>query len=239
MPEESGGWRIDDLARRTSLTVDTIRFYQREGLLQPAARVGRTKEFGPDHLARLERIRELQTKRFSLAAIRALLDADRGADLVEEVFAGDIGVSYTLEELIQKSGINEKTVAVLRSERLLRDPAEFGQSTYDANDLDMIRAVGELSRLGIPNPILIELARIYVDGVESMQSQVVEIFSGQSPTSLTPEEFVEFRSNADSAAHSLYPLFTRVVEYLHKRTTQRLALKAIELRAALPQTEGE
>ncbi|MSY06422.1 MAG: MerR family transcriptional regulator, partial [Actinobacteria bacterium] len=142
MPEESGGWRIDDLARRTSLTVDTIRFYQREGLLQPAAKVGRTKEFGPDHLARLERIRELQAKRFSLAAIRALLDADRGADLVEEVFAGDIGVSYTLDELIQKSGINDKTVAILRSERLLRDPAEFGQSTYDANDLDMIRAVG-------------------------------------------------------------------------------------------------
>ena len=103
----------------------------------------------------------------------------------------------------------------------------------------MIRAVGELSRLGIPNPILIELARIYVDGVESMQSQVVEIFSGQHPTSLTPEEFVVFRSNADSAAHSLYPLFTRVVEYLHKRTTQRLALRAIELRASLPLTEDE
>lgn len=239
MPEEPAGWRIDDLARRTSLTVDTIRFYQREGLLQPGAKIGRTKEFGPDHLARLERIRELQSKRFSLAAIRALLDADRGADLVEEVFAGEGGLSYTLEELIAKSGINEETVAILRGERLLRDPAEFGQSAYDANDLDMTRAVGELSRLGIPKPILIELARIYVDGVERMQTQVVEIFSGQSPTTLTPEEFAEFRANTDIAAQSLYPLFTRVVEYLHKRTTQRLALKAIELRSSVGDGENE
>ncbi len=239
MPEESAGWRIDDLARRTSLTVDTIRFYQREGLLHPGAKIGRTKEFGPDHLARLERIRELQAKRFSLAAIRALLDADRGADLVEEVFAGEGGLSYTLEELIVKSGINEETVAILRGERLLRDPAEFGQSAYDANDLDMVRAVGELSRLGIPQPILVELARIYVDGVERMQSQVVEIFSGQNPTTLSPAEFAEFRANTDSAAHSLYPLFTRVVEYLHKRTTQRLALKAIELRSSVGDGENE
>jgi MerR family regulatory protein len=31
----SGGWKIDKLAQRAGISVDTIRFYQREGALQP------------------------------------------------------------------------------------------------------------------------------------------------------------------------------------------------------------
>jgi len=54
--------RIDELARRAGLTVDTIRFYQREGLLPPAQRAGRAKVYGQDHLARLAQIRDLQTR---------------------------------------------------------------------------------------------------------------------------------------------------------------------------------
>ena len=43
----------------------------------PPERSGRHKLYGPDHLERLGRIRELQAQRFSLAAIRAILDVDR------------------------------------------------------------------------------------------------------------------------------------------------------------------
>ena len=61
-----------------ALTVDTIRYYQREGLL-PAGRAGRPGQpLRPRHLERLDRIRELQARRFSLAAIRALLGDERG-----------------------------------------------------------------------------------------------------------------------------------------------------------------
>jgi len=67
------GWRIDDLAQRADLTVDTVRFYQREGLLPAGVRVGRSKQYGQDHLDRIQQIRDLQARRFSLAAIKALL----------------------------------------------------------------------------------------------------------------------------------------------------------------------
>src|ERR1700709_2625809 len=70
-------WRIDELAHEAGVTVDTIRYYAREGLLDAPEREGRHKLYGPDHLDRLGRIRDLQTQRFSLAAIKALLDADR------------------------------------------------------------------------------------------------------------------------------------------------------------------
>ena len=86
-PAEGGGrqrrreivsdWRIDELAQRAGIAVDTIRYYQREGLLPSGERNGRTRRFGPEHLERLERIRALQSRRFSLAAIRALLEQRR------------------------------------------------------------------------------------------------------------------------------------------------------------------
>ena len=34
-------WRIDELAQRAGLTVDTIRYYAREGLLAPPTKQGR------------------------------------------------------------------------------------------------------------------------------------------------------------------------------------------------------
>ena len=81
-------WRIDELAQRAGVAVDTIRYYQREGLLPPGERSGRSMRYGPVHLERLERIRALQARRFSLAAIRELLDHDGGPSSMESLLAG-------------------------------------------------------------------------------------------------------------------------------------------------------
>ena len=42
------------------------------------------------------------------------------------------------------------------------------------------------------------------------------------------EELVAFQQSAASAAGQLLPLVTRIVEYVHQRTLQRLTLGAIE-----------
>src|SRR5690349_9034784 len=92
-PMAEASWRIDELARRGDVTVDTIRYYAREGLLRPPERKGRNRLYGPEHLERLARIRELQQRRFSLAAIRAIVDVDRPG--LEGLFAAE-GREYTL-----------------------------------------------------------------------------------------------------------------------------------------------
>jgi DNA-binding transcriptional MerR regulator len=227
--------RIDDLAQRSGVTVDTIRYYQREGLLPPAERAGRAKLYGPDHLARLERIRDLQARRFSLAAIKALLDSER-TDLVDGIFGGD-GSSFSLGELIERSGASEELVIRMHKAGLLRDPADFGRDSYDATDLDVLRAVAELSRHGLPDDVLTQLASIYVHGVEAMQSQVLALFGGQDGTEWEPGELETFQQRAAASAGELLPLVTRVVEYVHTRTLQRLTLGAIE-RSAPPGAKG-
>ena len=221
------GWRIDDLARQADTTVDTIRFYQREGLLPAGERVGRTKHYGPEHLDRIRQIRDLQSRRFSLAAIKAVLTIDR-QDLVEGIFAGEGGLSYSLDDLVERSTLSAEVIERLRAVGLLRDPVEFGRAAYDSTDLDMLRAAAELQRLRLPDDVLVELASIYVTGVETMQEQVLELFTGARGRAWRADDLAAFREHTAAAAAQLLPLVTRIVEYVHQRTLQRLTLVAIE-----------
>ena len=74
--------RIDELAVEAGVTSRTIRDYQARGLLPPPRLEGRTGWYSPEHLARLELVADLQERGFSLAAVKATLDAwARGNDL--------------------------------------------------------------------------------------------------------------------------------------------------------------
>ncbi len=232
------GWRIDDLARRAGVTVDTIRFYRRERLLPPAERVGRAKFYGPEHLDRLRRIRDLQDRRFSLAAIRAFFDAELPG-VVEGIFGHDGGPSYDLGELVAATGLPGGLVESLRRVGLLRDPAEFGRDAYDALDLDVLRAVAELRRLDIPDDVIVEVAALYVAGVEAVQARIVRIFTDGGAREWDPEDLRRFQSRAAESAGDLIRRVGRMIEYVHQRSLQRLTLVAMEETAAEAAEEAD
>jgi DNA-binding transcriptional MerR regulator len=220
-------WRIDDLAHKAGVTVDTVRYYQREGLLPEGERAGRVKLYGSVHLERLERIRDLQGRGFSLAAIRTLLDKDQS--LVEGIFA-DRGEArtYSLDELIERAGIDPGLCAALQASGLLRDPAEYGRDAYDGDDLDLLRTMAELHGMGIPPKALIELGRIYAQGIEATQREVIGLFSTGGTLDWGPHELEAFQAVAGRTANQILPLARHLVDYAHHRTIQRLALDAIE-----------
>jgi DNA-binding transcriptional MerR regulator len=225
-------WRIDDLARRADVTVDTIRYYQREGLLPPGERSGRANLYGPEHLERLERIRELQTRRFSLAAIRALLSRERSGVLAD-LFA-ETGGSYTLDELVERAGVERALADDLRAAGALREPAELGRETYDADDLDLLRVLGELQAMGLPRQAIVELVRLYTEGIEATQRRVIDLFTNGGTLPWTDPELAEFRAAAAEHAVEILPLARRLVDYTHQRTIQRLTLDAVVPSLAAP-----
>ncbi|MGW2492480.1 MerR family transcriptional regulator [Streptomyces sp. NPDC001606] len=65
---------VDELAARAGVTVRTVRFYGSKGLLPPPA-IGprRVGHYGPEHVARLALIEELQQQGMTLAAIERYL----------------------------------------------------------------------------------------------------------------------------------------------------------------------
>jgi DNA-binding transcriptional MerR regulator len=216
-------WRIDELAQRASLTVDTIRYYAREGLLSPPTKQGRHRLYGSEHLERLDRIRELQAQRFSLAAIRAIVEANKPG--LEGLFTTGER-SYSLAELIERSGVDEELVAGLREVGLLPDPAEFGGESYDDTDLAVLRAIAELHTIGMTPEILLALGRIYVDHFAELQRDVLDMLSGRANLAFNPEELDTVQQQLTANAQRLVPAINQVLEYVHQRTLQRLTLEA-------------
>jgi MerR family transcriptional regulator, mercuric resistance operon regulatory protein len=84
------GMTIARLAKAGGVGVETVRYYQRRGLLQTPARAGGIRRYGPDDVRRLRFIREAQAAGFTLAEIAELVELDasenreRARDLAEE-----------------------------------------------------------------------------------------------------------------------------------------------------------
>ncbi|GGK06213.1 MerR family transcriptional regulator [Luteimonas terricola] len=64
---------IGRLATAANVNVETVRYYQRRGLIpEPERPAGSVRRYGPDDVKRLQFIRRAQTMGFSLAEVQAL-----------------------------------------------------------------------------------------------------------------------------------------------------------------------
>ena len=67
--------RTGELARRAEVNIQTLRYYEREGLLPPPGRSpSGYRAYQPHDLERVRMIRQCQSLGFTLAEIRELLD---------------------------------------------------------------------------------------------------------------------------------------------------------------------
>lgn len=66
--------KIGELSRRTGIGIDTVRYYERQGLLRPASRMASGyRLFDEDDVARLQFVRRAKGLGFTLEEIRELL----------------------------------------------------------------------------------------------------------------------------------------------------------------------
>src|SRR5712692_2542619 len=67
-------FQIGELAKRTDLSIDAIRFYERRKLLPPASRsTGRFRLYTSDAIERLRFVRRMQALGFSLREVKELM----------------------------------------------------------------------------------------------------------------------------------------------------------------------
>lgn len=72
---------IGGLAKAAGVGVETVRYYQRRGLLnEPARPSGEVRRYGEDDFKRLRFIRSAQAAGFTLNEIKELLDLDSADD---------------------------------------------------------------------------------------------------------------------------------------------------------------
>lgn len=222
-------WRIDDLARLSGTTVDTVRFYQREGLLPPATRQGRTVVFGPEHLERLERIRDLQARHFTLKGIRALAEEGR-LRMLDRMFSSERR-SFTRQQLVVESGLDEELVAELEEAGLLTDPVTHGALAYDGDDLAVLSAMRASLSRGMPRAVAVFLVRVYFGHMTALRQQLYDTFmiGGSGVGELGDEDLDGFRTLAANDIDAFLEDSCVVLEYLHRRGLQQLILEAMRL----------
>lgn len=104
---------IGELSRRTRCNIETIRYYERIGLLPKAARRGRYRSYGPTDVERLHFVRRARELGFTLDEIRALLGIATAEDISCDD-AREIAASH-LEQ------VRTRIADLRRMERVLAD----------------------------------------------------------------------------------------------------------------------
>jgi DNA-binding transcriptional MerR regulator len=148
---------IERLAAQTGMTVRNIRAHQARGLLAaPEVRL-RVGYYGPEHVRRLELIRELQGEGFNLNGIKRLLDDSDGTAERLQRFKRTIATPYneqpeelTASELAARFP-GEPLAALERSARagVLLDN---GDGTYHVPSPSLLAVAAEVARRGISVP---------------------------------------------------------------------------------------
>jgi DNA-binding transcriptional MerR regulator len=185
MEKDGFAIRVEELARRADVSVDTIRFYQKRQLLPAPRRVGRIAWYGADHVERLGRIRELQREGFSLAVIRRLVageldaaDAPLAAAVAAAVAGAQAGDTplLSLDDLAARVGVPVPILDAVAREGLIVAQQRGGESGYTAADAEVLESGLRLLEAGFPLPELLALARRHHDATRAIAADAVEMF---------------------------------------------------------------
>ncbi len=172
---------LEELTRRLGMTVRTVRFYTTKGLLPPPVRRGRSGYYTPQHVARLELVRELQSHGFTLAAIERYV-AGIPADATPEDIAlartrlapwqSDLPVEMDRQQLETTAGrdLTEDDVATLVALGVLR--VRGSSYLVAGNQL----AIGmRLLELGFPREVAVAAAAVYQEHGEQMAKELYDV----------------------------------------------------------------
>jgi len=173
---------VEQLAYETGMSVRNIRNHQSRGLLPPPEVRARVGYYGPEHVARLRLIQEMQSEGFKLSAISRLIgehgaDADRFVGLRQAVtapFATEAPEVYSREELIEKFGIDDDRL--LEKAQKLGLLVALGDDRFEAPSPALIRAAEEVTGMGIELPAALAVIEKLERNAQSSARTFVNLF---------------------------------------------------------------
>ena len=208
------GLTIDELAQQTGVTVRNIRAHQSRGLLPPPVVRARTGYYGPDHVARLELIREMQAEGFNLKAIGRLLQDTAGAGTevlgftrsVLSPFGAERPEYVTREELRERFGDLDNARVLARAEKLGL-LVDLGDDRFEVPSPALLAAGEEVVRLGVPLTHALAVLEQILKSSRAVADAFIRLFRDDVLTSFaaagdSPEQW----ARAAAAVERLRPL---------------------------------
>jgi DNA-binding transcriptional MerR regulator len=230
--------RVEELAGRADVSVDTIRFYQKRRLLPPPERRGRIAWYGAEHVERLARIKDLQRRGFSLAVIRRIVtgELDRADEPLAAAVVGAVDDEtgaeefLTLDELAARSGVPEALIESIVREGLLVPRSHEGDARFTTADVDIVAAGLRLLETGLPMPELLTLARRHHDVTRETAEGAVAMFDTyvREPLRTADLSDDERAERLVEAFRVLLPSVTALVAHHFRRVLLEVAQEHLE-----------
>ena len=176
---------IDRLARKTGMTARNIRAHQSRGLLPPPEVKGRVGYYGPDHVARLELIKEMQADGFNLEAISKLLEGPgsgqeilRFRRTLREPFAEERPRVVTLAELAEPfdDATPEQLRAMLENALEIGFLHPLGDDSFEELSPRLAAVRSELFELGVSPEAAIEVGSITRKHADAIARAFAQLF---------------------------------------------------------------
>jgi DNA-binding transcriptional MerR regulator len=175
---------IDELARHAGMTVRNVRAHQSRGLLPPPEIRGRTGYYGPEHVDRLELVKDLQAEGFSLEVIKRILDRAPGASAaqvlgftraVAEPFGDEEPELVEVDEVAGTWGdqITPELVARIEALGFLRP---VGDGRYEILSPRLQHVSEELAGLGIPLETAVDITATVKRHAQAVANAYVALF---------------------------------------------------------------
>lgn len=232
-------FRVEQLAAACDVSVDTVRYYQSRGLLPQPAREGRVAWYDDAHAERIRRIRELQAKGLSLAAIGRVLheqvegpDADLAAAVAIARGDGDRAAvaTLTLDELAGASGVPASLIQAVEREGITVGRSVDGEMRYALADVEVVRTALRLLEFGLPVGDLLGLARDTDDALRALATRAVDLFDAhvREPIRDTVGDEPVAATHTVEAFEALLPAVTALVASHFRRVLLEEAERRIE-----------
>jgi DNA-binding transcriptional MerR regulator len=222
-------YRVEQLATSCDVSVDTVRFYQSRGLLPQPTREGRVAWYDDAHAERIRRIRDLQTKGLTLAAIGRVLEGDLDpgdADLAAAVAVargdgdGSHAPTLSLDELATASGVPASLIQAVEREGIAIGRRVDGAVRYSAADAEVMRTALRLLAFGLPVGDLLALGRDTDASLRALATRAVDLFDAhvREPIRDTAgDDAAEAAARTVEAFEALLPAVTALVENHFRR----------------------
>lgn len=245
-------YRVDELAERGGVSVDTVRFYQTKGLLPRPEREGRVAWYDDAHLERLERIRDLKDKGFTLEMVARLLAGE--LDPSEEALAvaltgplpgedgtGAQGELLDRDALAARTGVPATLLEVLEREGLLVPRRRGDARCYTAADASALSSGLRLLEAGLPLSELMELARRHNEAMRATAEHAVELFARfvLDPIRADAGSEGEAAERTVAALHDMLPAATALVTHHFGRMLLDAARARFEAEGRTPPAAGQ
>ena len=178
--------RIGELAKEAGVSLTTVKFYAKEGLIRPARKTGRNMAYYDRAcVSTIATIRRLQRERYyPLSVIKRLMESApveqvelELLDAIHKSDAPDPGERVPLNEAARRSGLTAKQIALLTDSGALVPVREGRKKLFTADDLGVMALAKRRLDAGIPIEQTVRSFSIYEKALREAASAEVDDFA--------------------------------------------------------------